>query len=236
MTDSTAPVCFVVSCEHGGNRIPSAYQALFQGHETVLASHRGYDPGALLMAKAIAQQLDAPLFASTTSRLLADLNRSMGHPQLFSEFTRNLPPIIKEKILGHYYRPYRQRVETAVAEAIQHERRVIHLSSHSFTPQLYGKVREADIGLLYDPASEWELSLCCCWQRSLRQELPGLTIRRNYPYTGTADGFTAYLRRRFASDRYAGIELEVNQKYFLDDRGKWRSLRRIIAATLSKTF
>ena len=148
MTDSTAPVCFVVSCEHGGNRIPPAYQLLFRDHEAVLASHRGYDPGALLMAKAIAQQLDAPLFAAMTSRLLIDLNRSMRHPQLFSEFTRNLPPIIKEKILDHYYRPYRQRVETAIAQAIQRGSRVIHLSSHSFTPQLHGKVRKADIGLL----------------------------------------------------------------------------------------
>ncbi|MGZ0019277.1 N-formylglutamate amidohydrolase [Nitrosomonas sp. wSCUT-2] len=236
MTDSTAPVCFVVSCEHGGNRIPPAYQLLFRDHEAVLASHRGYDPGALLMAKAIAQQLNAPLFAATTSRLLIDLNRSMGHPQLFSEFTRNLPPIIKEKILDHYYRPYRQRVETAIAQAIQRGSRVIHLSSHSFTPQLHGKVRKTDIGLLYDPSSEWEQLLCRQWQQSLRQELPGLTIRRNYPYTGTADGFTVYLRRRFASGWYAGIELEVNQKYFLDDRRKWRSLRRMIAATLSKTF
>lgn len=236
MIDPAVPVSVVVSCEHGGNRIPTAYQSFFQGHEALLASHRGYDPGALLMAKAIARQFGAPLFAAATSRLLIDLNRSVGHPQLFSEFTRNLPPVIKEKILDHYYRPYRQRVETAVAEAIQQGRRVIHLSSHSFTPQLHGKVRKADIGLLYDPASEWELSLCCRWQRSLTQELPGLTIRRNYPYTGTADGFTAYLRRRYASGWYAGIELEVNQKYFLDDRGKWRSLRRMIVATLSKIF
>jgi len=236
MIDPAVPVSVVVSCEHGGNRIPPVYQLFFQGHEALLASHRGYDPGALLMAKAIARQFGAPLFAAATSRLLIDLNRSVGHPQLFSEFTRNLPPVIKEKILDYYYRPYRQRVETAVAEAIQHGRRVIHLSSHSFTPQLHGKVRKADIGLLYDPASEWELSLCRRWQRSLTQELPGLTIRRNYPYTGTADGFTAYLRRRYASGWYAGIELEVNQKYFLDDRGKWRSLRRIIVATLSKIF
>ncbi|OQW40024.1 MAG: N-formylglutamate amidohydrolase [Proteobacteria bacterium SG_bin4] len=236
MTDSTAPVCFVVSCEHGGNRIPPAYQLLFRDHEAVLASHRGYDPGALLMAKAIAQQLNAPLFAATTSRLLIDLNRSMGHPQLFSEITRNLPAAARQQILTRYYRPYRQRVETAIAQAIQRGSRVIHLSSHSFTPQLHGKVRKADIGLLYDPASEWEQSLCRQWQQSLRQELPGLTIRRNYPYTGTADGFTAYLRRRFVCGWYAGIELEVNQKYFLDDRRKWRSLRRIIVATLFKTF
>lgn len=236
MIDPAAPVSVVVSCEHGGNRIPPAYQSFFQGHEALLASHRGYDPGALLMAKAIARQFGAPLFAAATSRLLIDLNRSVGHPQLFSEITRNLPAAAKQQILARYYRPYRERVETAIADAIQQGQRVLHLSSHSFTPQLHGEVRKAGIGLLYDPSSEWEQSLCRRWQQSLRQELPGLTIRRNYPYTGTADGFTAYLRRRYASGWYAGIELEVNQKYFLDDRGKWRSLRRMIVATLSKTF
>lgn len=236
MIDPAAPVCVVVSCEHGGNRIPPAYQSFFQGYEALLASHRGYDPGALPMAKAIARQFGAPLFAAATSRLLIDLNRSIGHPQLFSEITRNLPAADKRQILARYYRPYRERVETVIADAIQQGRRVFHVSSHSFTPQLHGEVRKADIGLLYDPSSEWEQSLCRRWQQSLKQALPGLAIRRNYPYTGTADGFTAYLRRRYASGWYAGIELEVNQKYFLNDRAKWRSLRRMIVETLSRAF
>ena len=33
---------------------------------------------------------------------------------------------------------------------------MIHLSSHSFTPELDGKVRKADIGLIYDPARQRE--------------------------------------------------------------------------------
>jgi hypothetical protein len=36
-------------------------------------------------------------------------------------------------------------------------------------------------------------------------------VRRNYPYRGTADGFTTYLRRQFSARKYLGIELEVNQ-------------------------
>lgn len=236
MIESTVPFCFVVSCEHGGNRIPSVYQPLFQGHEALLASHCGYDPGALLMAKAIAKRLDAPLFASTTSRLLVDLNRSIGHPQLFSEFTRNLLPADKEKMLARYYRPYRQRVETAIADAIQRGSRVIHLSSHSFTPQLDGEVRNADIGLLYDPSRNVERMLCGRWRKRLKDIVPTLMIRRNYPYTGTADGFTTALRGRFASDWYAGIELEVNQKYYLTDRKKWRILCRTITDSLANVY
>ena len=35
-------------------------------------------------------------------------------------------------------------------------RRVIHISSHSFTPELDGKVRSADVGLLYHPGRHGE--------------------------------------------------------------------------------
>ena len=69
---------FLISCEHGGNRIPLRYRPLFEGYEHLLHSHRGYDSGALSMAKKLAITLHSPLFAATTSRLLIDLNRSIG--------------------------------------------------------------------------------------------------------------------------------------------------------------
>ena len=37
----------VISCEHGGNRIPARYREWFTRHRALLASHRGFDPGAL---------------------------------------------------------------------------------------------------------------------------------------------------------------------------------------------
>ncbi len=82
---------FLVTCEHGGNRIPPIYRALFRGQQAVLETHRGYDPGALVMAQALARSLQAPLVSSTVSRLLVDINRSIGHPQYFSAATRIAP-------------------------------------------------------------------------------------------------------------------------------------------------
>ncbi len=58
----------------------------------------------------------------------------------------------RERLLVLHYQPYRDRVEALVAKAIAAGRRVVHISSHSFTPVLDGRVRNADIGLLYDPA------------------------------------------------------------------------------------
>ena len=74
---------FIITCEHGGNRIPAPYRRLFREQSALLDSHRGYDPGSLVMAKALASAYRAPLVASTVSRLLIDLNRSIGNPQLF---------------------------------------------------------------------------------------------------------------------------------------------------------
>jgi predicted N-formylglutamate amidohydrolase len=103
------------------------------------------------MAKALASACQAPLVASTTSRLLLDLNRSIGHPQLFSAATRGTPAEIRAQIVEHHYRPYRGQVESLVGQAVSRGHRVIHISSHSFTAELDGRVRGADVGLLYHP-------------------------------------------------------------------------------------
>jgi hypothetical protein len=56
-------------------------------------------------------------------------------------------------------------------------------------------------------------------------------VRRNYPYTGKSDGFTAYLRKRFDADRYVGVELEINQAIVGAAR-RWPNLRSRIVETL----
>src|SRR5690606_4308281 len=119
-----------------------------------------------------------PLFVSTTSRLLIDLNRSIGHPKLYSEATRGAPADVRREILARHYLPYRDAVEAAVEAATARGARVIHVSSHSFTPVLDGVVRDADIGLLYDPARSGESALCRRWQVRIEALAPGLKVRR----------------------------------------------------------
>jgi predicted N-formylglutamate amidohydrolase len=225
---------FLISCEHGGNRIPPRYRPLFEGYEHLLHSHRGYDSGALGLAKKLAMALHSPLFAATTSRLLIDLNRSIGHPRLYSEATRNTPAALRQEILKNHYLPYRTWVEANIAEAIRSGLRVIHISSHSFTPELNGEVRNTDIGLLYDPSRHLEQELCTRWRACLAAHVPDLRVRRNYPYTGSANGFPTYLRRRFPANAYVGIELEVNQKHILKGGCRWHVLRSLLAGTLNE--
>ena len=223
---------FLVTCEHGGNRVPPTYRPLFRGQRARLDSHRGYDPGALVMARALAGALGAPLVASTTTRLLIDLNRSLGHPQLFSAATRRVPASVRSRIVTRYYRPHRDAVEHHVMQATSRGRRVIHIASHSFTPVLDGRVRDADVGLLYDPGRRGEAALCTRWKASLAALAPHLRVRRNYPYAGKGDGLTRYLRSRFPPRAYVGIELEVNQAIVLAAGRPWAALRRVLVDSL----
>ncbi len=223
---------FLITCEHGGNRIPAAYRALFWGSRALLGTHRGYDSGALVMARELARAFKAPLVSSTVSRLLVDLNRSIGHRQLFSAATRGVPAAVREEIVERYYRPYRAQAERLVRQLVARGRRVIHISSHSFTPELRGEMRNADVGLLYHPARRREAALCARWKAALADSALRLRVRRNYPYEGKHDGLTAYLRRRFPAGAYAGIELEVNQGIVLAGGRRWSALRRELVDSL----
>lgn len=209
----------LLSCEHGGNKVPKEYQPLFKDAEEVLNSHRGWDPGALNLAKAIKEALSLPLFYKTTSRLLIELNRSMHHPSLFSSFTKQLDKDTKNQIINQIYLPYRNSVEGKIKEMIATDNFVVQLSVHSFTPVLQGVERNCEIGLLYDPSRVKEKEFCHVWKRKILEKEKGWRIRMNYPYKGTADGFTTYLRKRFDTG-YAGIELEVNQGLLIENQEK----------------
>jgi predicted N-formylglutamate amidohydrolase len=224
---------FLVTCEHGGNRVPARYRELFRGHEDLLDSHRGYDPGALALARDLAAALDAPLVISTVSRLVVDLNRSPYHPRLFSPVTRAAPAAVRREIVTRHYLPYRAEVEARVAAAAARGRRTIHVSAHSFTPVLDGVVRNADVGLLYDPARSGEARLCAAWQAALREAAPALRVRRNYPYAGTSDGLTTHLRRHFGPRAYVGVELEVNQARAFAGGRAWARLRHAVVGALA---
>lgn len=201
----------MLTCEHAGNEIPITYRKLFGGAEEIMQTHRGYDPGALDLFLHL-QELATNSFDHTTGRLLVEVNRSENHPQLFSQFTKALPEKQKKEILKKYYFPYRNRVEEEISKLVENKEAVLHLSVHSFTPELNGQIRKIDIGLLYDPSRPEEKEFCKELKLKILHFSPDLTIRYNYPYLGRADGFTTYLRKKFP-ENYMGIELEVNQKF-----------------------
>lgn len=226
----------LLSCEHAGNAIPAAWRSLFAGQQRLLDSHRGLDIGALEAARRLQRRLDARLLAARWSRLLVDLNRSPGHPRLFWPPVRSLPEADRARILARCYHPYRDALHARVAGIIASGRPVIHVSVHSFTPVLDGVARRCDIGLLYDPRRAREQRFCLAWQQALAAQEPGLVVRRNYPYRGTADGLVTALRREFPPGSYAGIELEINQRHALGPRAGWLRLLDDLALTLARAL
>ncbi|WP_082893615.1 N-formylglutamate amidohydrolase [Rufibacter ruber] len=233
--NNAAEVKVLVTCEHGGNEIPRDYSQYFTNAQQVLQSHRGYDIGALELFHQFIPTAHFSTF-STTSRLLVELNRSEHHPQLFSEFTQKASPAEKTEILATHYHPYRQLVEQKVQEWVAGGGPVLHLSVHSFTPELMGKERKADISLLYDPAREREQLFSARWRQLLEQEIPGLRVRYNYPYKGTADGLVTHLRRRFSPRQYAGLELEVNQRFPEQGLPAWPELQQALVKSFSRAL
>jgi predicted N-formylglutamate amidohydrolase len=205
-------MAFLVTCEHGGARVPAAHRALFAGAEALLASHRGWDPGAAPLARFLAGALRAPLHLATVTRLLVDLNRSAHNPRVFSERTRSLPRHRRMELLEAYHSPHRETVDGTVATLSAEKGTVVHLAVHTFTPVLNGKERGADVALLYDPARPAERDFCATWAGALAPWLPGLAVRRNQPYRGATDGLTTWLRSRHPDGRYLGVEIEVNQR------------------------
>ena len=221
----------LVSCEHGGNRVPKDYAPLFSGAAEVLATHRGYDLGALEVARALGGRLGVEPFIATTTRLVVDLNRSPGNRHLFSAYTRSLSGVQRAAVMAAHYWPYRNAMEAAVADAARVRAPVLHVSAHSFTPELRGQVRNCDVGFLYDPRRRGEVRFIGAWYAALHDAQPELVLRRNYPYRGVSDALVTHLRRRYGSKGYVGMELEINQTH-VDSRG-WPALIRVLAETLA---
>ena len=211
-----------MSCEHGGNRVPG-YTRFFS--KAFLDTHRGYDPGALEVARDFVRATGAPLFHSTVSRLLVELNRPLGHPQIFY---LPLPEAEREKLLRRYYLPYWHAIETAIRKA-----RVLHLSVHSFTPRFRGVTRKTDIGLLFDPQRATEAALCRAWRKALGTEF---VVRENDPYAGVHPSVVQSMREKFSPRRYVGIQIELNQKYPRRGGRRWRELRGALVRSFLDTM
>ena len=223
----------VVTCEHATNAVPKELGDLGLDPE-VLASHRGWDPGALPIAKVLAKALRAPLFAGEWSRLVVDLNRSPDHAHVVRRSVdgmviagNRLSRAQHAERVALYWAPYRQAAEAKVRELVARGP-VLHLSVHSFTGELHGVVRGNHIGLLHDPDRPREVAFC----EALKQPLvaAGLVVRRNFPYFGNTNGFTHWLRRRLPAARYLGIEVECNQKLSCTQAGQRRLAAALVAA------
>ena len=223
----------ILTCEHASNKLPAAFKSAIPAE--VLKTHRAYDIGALAVFRKLVKFAKPEFYSEGKySRLFVDLNRTITNKSAFSDFLRNNENA--KALATAYWYEYRAAIEQFVesvirplgkyvvpstgtsASSVYHSgttnATVVHLGIHSFTPELNGKVRNTDIGILYDPSRPQE----CAYARVIKDEIkrlhPEMKVRFNYPYKGTSDGLTTTLRKKFGT-QYAGIEIEINQKFFL---------------------
>ncbi|QNM85366.1 N-formylglutamate amidohydrolase [Polaribacter pectinis] len=222
----------IISCEHGGNHIPANLLHIFKKNEAVLETHRGFDLGALDLFQHLKPLANASFF-SEESRLLIELNRSLHHKNLFSEFSKSLSKVEKENLILNY-KTYRNSVESEIRKSIENNELILHVSVHSFTPVFNSEKRNCDIGLLYDSRKTAEKEFCKRFKSEISAINSTINVRYNYPYLGKADGFTTYLRKQF-SKNYIGIELEVNQQFSKNNKMN-SSIKKLIYKSLESTI
>ena len=217
----------MLTCEHASNRLPAAFKKFVPTN--VQGTHRAYDIGALKVFRKLVK-FAKPEFSceGKFSRLFVDLNRTITNKSAFSEYYGELETSDKaaaEKVKTEataYWKEYRANVERFVTQNIgkgskaagNKSATIVHLGIHSFTPVLNGKPRNTDIGILYDPKRPQERAYANVIKDEIKRLYPHMKVRFNYPYKGTSDGLTTSLRKKFGP-RYVGIEIEINQKFFI---------------------
>ena len=197
----------ILTCEHASNKLPVAFKSAVPAN--VLKTHHAYDIGAAQVFRKLVK-FAKPEFSceGKYSRLFVDLNRTITNKSAFSDYLRDNAKAKAQATA--YWTKHR----TAIEKFVESAPTVVHLGIHSFTPELNGKVRNTDIGILYDPSRPQERAYANVIKAEIKRLYPTMKVRFNYPYKGTSDGLTTTLRKKFGP-RYVGIEIEINQKFFL---------------------
>jgi predicted N-formylglutamate amidohydrolase len=204
----------VLSCEHASWTVPPGVDL---GVATeVLQSQAGWDHGAFDIVSRLSEHVGLPVHAGLFTRMWVDLNRGPDHADVIPAVCYGAPvpgnthlsPGDRTARIDGFHRPYWDAVRRDVNARLLDCGAVCHFSSHSFSPELDPVNRTYDVGVLYDPAHEFEAELSERLMFQLRAA--GLNVRANQPYTGTGPALCTSLRNELAGKRYAGIELETS--------------------------
>jgi predicted N-formylglutamate amidohydrolase len=203
----------VLTCEHASAAIPEEYAGLGLTAQHI-ADHIAWDIGAAGIAEELSRGLTAPAVLSAASRLLVDCNRDLDDHDLMPQ--RSCGVAIpgnaaidapeRARRLRRFYDPYHAAIDAALA---RHPAALL-LSIHSFTPELHGRARPFDVGVLYDDFDPLAHAFAS------RLTAAGFAVRMNEPYSGL-DGliFSARAHGRRHGMRY--LELEINNRLLRRD-------------------
>jgi predicted N-formylglutamate amidohydrolase len=224
---------FVILCDHASNFIPPAYAGLGLGEAERLA-HIAWDPGALPVARRLAETLDAPLVAGGVSRLVIDLNRATDATDLIptrSEATavpgnEGLGEAERSRRIRTIHEPYHTAIEALIGRRLADRMPTALVAIHSFTAVYNGRSRPWEIGILFDQ----DRRLADRLLDALRAE-DGLVVGVNEPYS-PADRVYFTLERHARSRGLPCAMIEIRNDEIADEAGqrKWAARLSTILA------
>lgn len=217
-------------CDHAGSRIPPEFNQLGLD-AAALARHIAWDPGALGVARRLASRFDAPLYGCLDSRLLADPNRSPGHPDLilvqsdgvFVPGNELLDAAARAERVARFHQPYHDALAAAVAERLARGIRPFLLSIHSFEPVWAGVPRPWPVGVLWKTLQPIAERVAQALERQVGP------VGRNQPYDGrVALGHT--LETHAIAHGLPHLLIELRNDGIADQAGQQRWAQRLAGA------
>lgn len=211
----------ILVCEHASRLLPKALGTLGLTEEA-LESHIAWDPGALAVARLMAESLDATLVFQRFSRLVYDCNRPPESPAAMPEKSEvfavpgnaGLDQAARDARTEALYLPFRDRLSGLVKGRIAEGRAPVIVTMHSFTPVYFGKPRAVEIGILHDADTRLADAMLAAAGGAGPYD-----IRRNEPY-GPEDGVTHTLKEHGLANGLANVMIEVRNDLIKDEAGQ----------------
>lgn len=206
--DGASDMLFV--CEHASNHFPESFGTLGLS-AAAREAHIAWDPGALGLARGLAQRLDAALVHAKVSRLIYDLNRPPNAPgampaksELFDiPGNASLSADDRAHRTAQVYVPFHDGLHKEIARRIAIGRPTVLVTIHSFTPVYFGKKRDVEFGIIHD--ADTSLAQAVLTTALLKTKL---VARMNEPYSA-ADQVTHTLRLHATPYGLPNVMLEV---------------------------
>ena len=181
--------CLIV-CDHASNRIPEALGTLGLSKKD-REKHIAWDPGTEIIGRYLSEQLDAPAFFSTFSRIVVDVNRGANSPECMREVydhvpvpgNVNLSRAEKKQRIDEIFNPYHKNLAAQVQRFLKKKRVPMIISVHSFTPEIDGYRRPWHIGILWNKEDDIAVKLV----DNLRAQNPTMIVGENEPYSLKAE-------------------------------------------------
>lgn len=202
----------LILADHAGNRVPDRLAGLGLPRSE-LARHIGYDIGLAWLARRMAGLLEAPALLDHTSRLVIDPNRRPGEPTSIPETSdgtrvpgnQSLPAAERQRRVRDHFLPWHRAIAGRIASCRRAGLVPVLLSLHSFTPQLGGRDRPWQVGVLWRDDDR----LAAPMLAALRAR-GDLVVGDNEPYSGK-DAFGYTIEFHAQRTRLPHLMLELRQ-------------------------